>query len=202
MDGALTARECFAAAKRFSEDFGLDFAFLPFGSDAAGQVFQSKVEIPGDTFNNSYNLAVRPRRDDACRFTSFGIRVSVNDQTFRVPLHEIPAYNYLLQFDTIRFEAGDGAVFVFNTDRFITVIEHDYRENVYAGPLRGAQLVTAKGWLAWGLCSDSRGRSVRVTCEGDVIADIRSYPALKDALKTTGRVQISDSWLLANPLLR
>lgn len=189
MSPELTKAGCVSAAKQFT-GLGLDYAFCPiFGSSHSEAIWRSKVE--SESLSDLSNVCVRPGKDLTGAFTSFGIRVSANPYA-PVPLDEVPAYRFLRNFDTLRFEAGSAAVMAFACDPFVIVTEGlEYADRVFAGSLQGAQLVTATGWLGYGVQFDTSGRSVRVTSYGDTLANVRDYPSLLDALKQTGRVKVS-----------
>jgi hypothetical protein len=189
MNTELSRAETLAAMKRFV-GLGLDVATVPVLSTShAGQVWQNKVET--DSLADFANVCVRPRPDAMGAFTAFGIRVAP-DPYAPTPLEDVPAFQFLNDFDTLRFEAGDAeVVFAFACDAFVTVTEGlEYHDRVFAQPLKGARFVTATGWCGYGMTFDNSGRSVMVSCQGDKLANVRDLPVLIDALKLTGRVQV------------
>jgi len=191
MNDVSTRADCIATCKRFVS-LGLEYVLLPIYSSPHSSTtwWQSKVEV--DQTNAIYNIGVRGGQNGLGGFTAFAIRVE-EDLNFQKPLHEVPAYQFLRDLGTLRFEAGNMACFVFKCDRFVTISEHrDKRERIYSEPLKDAQLVSESGWLGAGTTRGSYGRSVRVTSEGE-LCDFRKFPALVDALAKTGRFHVSVS---------
>lgn len=185
----LSKASCLAAAKRFTS-LGLDYALVPvLSSSHSSAIWQSRVET--DSLADLSNVCVRPRKDATGVFTAFGIRVAP-DPYAPMPLEDLTAYPFLHDLDTMRFEAGDAeVVFAFSCDPFFIVNEGvQYSDRIYAGPLAGAQLVNRSGWIGDGVSFDRNGRTVRVTAKGDHLANVRAFPELIDALKSTGRVQV------------
>jgi hypothetical protein len=194
-EAPLTRAECLAAIKRFV-GLGFQYALLPvLSTSSTNNLWHSKAEI--EQLGDIYNVAVRPGQAPDGRFiSSFGIRVE-DDYNFQVPLRDMPVYNFLRDFGTLQFEAGSVATFVFKSDRLIEINEHtDCRERIFPERLHGAQLVTSRGWLGWGVCNDSRGRSCRIACTGEPL-DIRRLPLLMDSLRATGRFRasVSDAYI-------
>ena len=118
-------------------------------------------------------------------------------------MRETPAYQFLNDFGTLSFEATDTAVFWFRADKGITIDEPQPNERIAPLPLQNAQLVYGSGALAWGVITDSWGRSARVTQHGDELLDVRKCPALMDGLKKSGRFQaiIHDDFQIQHYLL-
>lgn len=187
-EAPLTRADCLAAIKRFTA-LGLAYSLVPLLSGPwKGNVWLSRLE--NETLNDCYNVGVRGVTRDTGGLTAFGIRVEY-DWTLQRPMRETPAYQFLNDFGTLSFEAMDTAVFWFRADKGITIDEPQPNERIAPLPLQNAQLVYGSGALAWGVVTDSWGRLARITQQGDELLDVRKCPALMDALKKSGRFQVT-----------
>jgi hypothetical protein len=189
----LTRLECLESAKRLVS-LGLDYAFVPiFSTSHASTLWQSKVET--DVLSDVCNVAVRGRRNALGGLSAFALRVEL-DPIYRTPIMETPVYGFLNSLRTMRFDARTSASFLLRCDEWVSISES--AERIYAEPLKGATLVSESGISAFGVLNDAYGRSVRVTCHGDELLNVRQVPALVDALKRTGRFTMSNDAYLGS----
>lgn len=182
-----TRNEVLDACQRFVS-LRLAYTLVPVCSTPhAGAIWEERFRptYPHDVFN----VGVRGGTNNDGTLNAFAIHCGP-DLSYQTPLRDTEAYHFLRGLgDTLRFEAGEWATFVFKCDRFCSISEHLTNECAYAQPLRGTRLVYESGFVGYGVVNDAYGRSSRVTSDGE-LRSVREFPSLVEALKLTGRVRL------------